>query len=340
MKRYRIGALIAIVVVALMAPQLHAQQKLAQTGFQFLSLSTDARAAAMGDAFTAVNGGSSNMFYNPACIALQTQTIEMSISQMKWIADINYFGGGVIFRPSRGAFGVFGLSFTTVDYGDFLGTMVAENEKGYEDTGTFSPSSMAIGLSYANQLTDRFSIGGTVKWARQDLGSHSVISNPALPREDLTDGSLVSEGYQLDVAAFDFGTYYRTGFKSLAFGMSVRNFSQEVEYETEGFQLPLTFKIGFSIDALDFLPGKPNGHSLLLAVDAAHPRSFPEYFSIGGEYTLLDVLSLRAGYVGSQDEYGLSAGFGVQKFGMGIHYAYSPFSMFNDVNRLTVQVSL
>ncbi len=44
-------------------------QKLAQTGMKFLSVSLDPRASGMGDATTAVFAKSSAMLYNPAIMA-------------------------------------------------------------------------------------------------------------------------------------------------------------------------------------------------------------------------------------------------------------------------------
>ena len=332
--------LVSVITLALSLPAVYAQDKLAQTGFQFLSVGTDAQATAMGEAYTAFGRGAVSMYYNPANMAMMKETLDLNASQMTWIADIKYFSGSVAYRPKRGLYGVFGLSFVSIDYGEFLGTMVATTDAGYEDTGTFSPSAMMMGVSYANQLTDRFSVGGTVKYAYQDLGSHTVAIDPKLGRDETTEDDLRSTAYDLGVMAFDFGTLYRTGFKSLAFGMSVRNFSREIEFEEESFQLPLTFSIGIAFNAFDFLPFQLDDHELNVTVDAAHPRSYPEYISVGGEYSLMRVLALRAGYVGSHDEYGFTAGFGVQKFGIGIHYSYSPFNVFDDVNRVSINVSL
>jgi hypothetical protein len=337
MKRISIAVLVTIVALALGSTASLAQQKLAQTGFQFLSVGTDARATAMGDAFTSVDAGAASLFYNPATLALTERTLNFSVNQMTWIADINYLSGAVCYNPARGRYGTFGLSFVTVDYGDFYGTVVSTSEKGYEDTGMFSVSAMALGLSYAHQLSDRFSVGGQVKYTYQDLGAHTTVANTRILRDEITPDDLIQEDYNRATAAFDFGTFYRTGFKSLAFGMSVRNFSQDIRYEKETFQLPLTFKIGFSMDVLDFLPQMPENHEFLLSVDAAHPRSFPEYISVGGEYKLMQILSLRAGYVGSQSDYGFVAGFGVSKFGVSIDYSYAPFTIFEDVNRISVR---
>lgn len=315
----------------------YSQNKLAQTGFQFLSVSGDARASAMGEAYTTVEGTSSALFYNPACMARVPGTVDLVFSQNKWIADITHFSGSVAVRPFSGKFGVLGLSMQSVDYGEFLGTVVAKNEAGFEDTGTFSPSAFMVGVGYANDLTDRFAVGGQIKYVRQELGSSYIPKDPYQQNPTLDDA--YEKEYAKSAMAFDFGTVYKTGFKSLAFGMTVRNFSKEVKYEREGFQLPLTFKIGFSMNAMDFLPGLARNHSLLLSVDAAHPRDFPEYLNMGAEYMFMNKLALRAGYISQQSDYGLSAGFGVQMFGLAIHYSYQPFTIFDDVNRFSIQLT-
>jgi len=93
------------------------------------------------------------------------------------------------------------------------------------------------------------------------------------------------------------------------------------------------------VDALDFLMDTHENQSLLIVADAAHPRSYPEYISLGGEYLFMDMLALRAGYVSGQDEYGLSMGFGIQQFGFSFDYAYTPFGLFDVVHRITVSFS-
>ncbi len=320
--------------IFLLAPSGYAQKKLAQTGFQFMSVGLDARATSMGEAFTTVDGSSICMFYNPAGLASVNSFIDLSFSTMQWIADIKYSGGTLALNYENGRYGVFGLSFLAVDYGQFEWTRVAENEQGFEDIGELlgnpKPSAFAFGLSYARQLTDRFSVGGQVKYVYQDLGSSFA---PVYTEEDTI---MEKKKYDLDVFAFDFGTIYRTGFRSLVFGMTVRNFSREIKYEKESFQLPLTFKIGISMNAFDFMPVSSEYHKLNVSIDAVHPRSFPEYISIGGEYAFMDMIFLRAGYISSHEEYNMSAGVGFKLFGFGVNYSYTPFDVFDDINRITV----
>jgi hypothetical protein len=306
-------------------------KKIAQTGFQFLSVTSDARAAAIAGAVTSAEIKSSSLFFNPASMANMSQFIDVSISLNQWIADINHNTYSLALSPSSGRYGVFGFSFQSIDYGDVLGTRIDVNEeKGYIDTGTLSPSAFALGFGYARALTDRFSVGGQIKWLRQDLEASLI------PTSDTTT---TSKNYDLSPVAFDFGTLFKTGFKSLAFGMSVRNFSKEIKYEQEGFQLPLVFTIGVSMNLMDFFEQQSFDQSLLLTIDATHYRSHPEQLLVGLDYTVMKLLSLRAGFAANNDEDGVTFGIGIAQFGLMLDYAYTPFGVFDQVQRVTARFS-
>ena len=143
--------------------------------------------------------------------------------------------------------------------------------------------------------------------------------------------------------AFDFGTIYHTGWKSFTFGMSVRNFSQEIKFQTEGFQLPLLFTIGASMNLFDLFLTELRSQSLYLSVDALHPRSYSERLNIGLEYSLMDMLVIRTGYLMNYDERGFSGGIGVQKtvgpLSFAINYAYTPFGVFDNVQRMSLYIA-
>ncbi|NOY78190.1 MAG: PorV/PorQ family protein [Calditrichaeota bacterium] len=337
MKKICFVSLTLLLTLSLVHPNVFAQKKLAQTGFQYLSVQTDARAAAMAGAFTTVEGSSASLFYNPAGLARLSGFMDVSLNQMNWIADIKYMSGSMALNIAHRKYGVLGISFLTVDYGKFLWTRVASNDQGFVDLpdGWAQPSAYMVGLGYGKELTDRFAVGGQVKYAFQNLGQSYV------PVYTENDTILNKKKYSLSTLAFDFGTQYKTGFKSLVFGMSVRNFSKEIKYEKEGFQLPLTFKMGISFNLFEFVPNViPGSNSLLITVDAAHPRSYPEYIEIGGEYTFMNMLILRAGYTSNQDLYGFTTGFGIRKFGLAIDYSYTPYSVFKNINRFSIRFSL
>jgi hypothetical protein len=320
-------------------------QKLAQTGFQFLSVVSDARAAALGEAMTSLQFGSSALFFNPAGMAELGGVIDVSGSTNKWIADIRHTTFSVAVNPFKGDFGVVGMTLQMVDYGEFFGTRVnSASPLGYDDMGKFSLKSYAVGLGYAKQLTDQFSFGAHVRWVHQDLGESLTAENirEYYPGTDSSyrraDSVLVSN--KLSPFVFDLGTQFKTGIKSLVFGMSVRNFSGEVKYATEGFQAPLVFTLGISMDLMDLMRSMFPEQSLYCSIDASHHRDYPEQLKIGLEYRLMDLLSLRVGHATSNNnETGYSYGVGVSKSGFAFDYAYTPYGIFGSVQRMTARFS-
>jgi len=341
----RIGVLSAalLIVCGLMVPAAVGQEKLAQTGFNFLSVGTDARATAMGEAFTTVEGTSTSLFYNPAGLASVASTVDLSLNQMKWIADIKYMSGGVAFAPFGQDFGTFGVSFMTISYGEFHFTQVAPTEQGYQDLeGWPKPFAYVIGLAYGRSLSNQFSVGGQIKYARQDLGQSTVpvyttVVTGGTTRQDTT---YEVRDYAVGTLAFDFGTLFRTGLKSLVFGVAVTNFAQEVKYERESFQLPLTFKIGISMNLLDLVPGVGTDHVFRASIDAVHPRSYAEFLNLGGEYVFLKTVALRVGYITNHEDYDLTAGLGLQYAGIAVDYSFMPHKILNDIHRISVKFAM
>ncbi len=312
------------------------QQKLAQTGMKFLSVGADARAAALAGAVTATEGLASSMFYNPAGMGTMNVTADLTAGRTLWIADINYNVAAVAFRPGDGDWGVFGLSALTVDYGDLLETIPDNSGQGFTDLGTFKPTAYAIGLGYARALNEKFSVGTNIKYVRQWLG------NPF----KTVDGVVQRSDFASKLFAFDLGVLYRTGYKSLAFGMSIRNFSTETKYEKENFQLPLTFRLGVAMNMLDLFDIKKEDQSFILSIDAEHPRDYQEQVHVGAEYTFLQLFALRAGYVSGTVEEGISLGVGAMRIyddesngSVGADYAYTPFGIFSSVHRFSFRFS-
>jgi len=306
------------------------QVKLAQTGFNFLNVTSDARSSAMGEAVNSFSGYSGALFHNPASMAEMPKFFSSNFSVNKWIADIQHISASIIISPFYGDYGVIGLSFQSVDYGEVEGTAVANNEQGYVDTKILKPSAYAIGIGYAKMLNDKFGVGGQIRYAVQSLGE-SVVP----------DGNLTKvKENKAKAIAYDFGTVYKTGFKSLAFGMSVRNFSSEIKFEEEGFQLPLIFTVGISANLFDFVDIGAKNQSLIITLDSTHPRSHPEQLKIGMEYNFMNVFSLRGGYIFGNYEDNVSFGVGISSFGIQFDYAYTPFGVFNNVQRFTARFSL
>jgi hypothetical protein len=326
MKKYAISLTVVLLTTVMIMPAHPAMKKLAQTGLQFLKVDMSARAAAMGGAFMLIGNDANAMFYNPAGIAKMTSNFDFLASQTQWIGDITYSSAGV--AKNFGNVGTFGASASFCNYGDIEGTRVANNDLGYEETGNVDVGAYVIGISYARNLSTKFAVGGQVKWVSQNLGKSLLNTGKT------EDNSVSGLGY-------DFGTIFYPGFKSFRFGMSVRNFSGELKYQKEGFQLPLTFTIGVAMDVLDIMGEHKN--PLLLAVDAIHPRDYSERINIGAEYLFMDMFALRLGYKVNYDEENFTAGVGFKKQVRGselkVDYAYSAMDLFDAVNRFSVGFS-
>ncbi len=341
--RYSHILILFIIFQIVFIASANSQVKLAQTGFGFLDVSLDARATGMGDAVTTTGGVSTSMFYNPAGIASMKSMFEAGFNRMNWIADINYISGSIAYAPFNGDYGVVGLSFIKVNYGSFNFTSIAANDQGFIDLNGYpEPYALAVQLVYGKQLSEEFSVGGRIKFANQNLGNSQIPVYTQVIKDSVltTDTSYAIKDYSLSVLAFDFGTIYKTGLKSLAFGMSISNFSREIAYERENFQLPLTFRFGISMDVIDFFPSMAENNSFVVSIDAVHPRSYSEFINIGGEYTFMKTFSLRVGYVTKQDDYGLTMGLGVSKFGFAFDYSYTPHKIFNNIQRFSLSFSL
>ena len=335
-----ISVLIVIMVLSAFGQEPRQQapetRKRAQVGMKFLSFSVDARAAGLADAITAEDiGSSTSMFYNPASMARLDKTFNVAVGQTQWIVDIDYNFATVAYKPADGKYGVFGLSLLAVDYGNIVETIRADTEQGFEDIGMFSPSALALGFGYAIALSDRFSVGANAKYVREELGKS------ALRRDD--GGSLVREDNTTSTVAFDFGIVYRTGFRSLNFAMTARNFATDLTYAEESFELPLTLRIGFSMDMVDFTRLDKDTHSIMLLLDTERPRDFTEHVKVGVEYTFMNLVSFRGGIAAPRDEQGISLGAGIQKdlgqVAFNLNYAYTDFGVFDNINRFSIQFS-
>lgn len=317
-----------VVVISLTAvDRAEAQlKKVAQTGLQFLKVDMSARAAGMGGAFTMVGEDANAMLYNAAGMT-ETENVDFYVARTDWIAGIAYNGAGV--AKSFGNWGTFGLSVRNSEYGEVVGTRVASNQQGFEETGNLNFGAYAVGLSYARKLSSRFSVGGQVKYAAQHLGSNLLENGESM--ENRVGG-----------LAYDFGTIYYPGLKSFRLGMSIRNFSPQLRYVEQTFELPLTFRIGMAADVLDFFGQIPHS-SFIVSMDALHPRDYTERLHLGAEYAFRDFFALRGGYKMNYDEESFSLGFGVSPEFQGVRlemdYAYSAMGLFSNVNRITLGAS-
>jgi len=174
--------------------------KTGTTAAGFLKIGAGARAVSMGGAFVSLADDASAMYWNPSGI-VQLKRSELLVNRTRWIADIAFTYLGYV-QPIPGV-GTVGLQVTAMTMEDMEVTRY-----GFEEgTGeTFKAGSYALGLTYARALTDRFSIGGTVKYINEYISQSS------------------SSGL-----AMDLGTLFLTPFRDIRFGVSISNFGQKLQ---------------------------------------------------------------------------------------------------------------
>jgi hypothetical protein len=317
-----------ILLLVFVANPVAAQEmkKIAQAGLQFLKIDPAARSASMGGAMTVVDYNSSAMFFNPAGMARMEKQFDISLNTNQWIADIQYnsFGAAYTFE----GIGTFGVNGIFSDYGDIPGAQLADNEQGFIVTDNIDVNAYAVGLSYAVNLSSSFAIGATARYVSQNLGS-SLMNDNSMKKNEVS-------GF-----TFDFGTVFYPGWKSFRFGISVKNFGDELTYERESFETPMTFTFGVAMNIFDLTAMEDQ--TLLLTVDAVHPRDYSERVRIGGEYLLFNMFAFRAGYVTNHDVMGASAGLGffydISGVGLRIDYSYSDTQYFDAVQRISAGFS-
>ncbi len=305
-------------------------KKLGQSTMNFLEVSLLPKATAMGGAFTAVGYGAESIFYNPAGLAMSDRKFDAVLTTVKWIADINYTAGALSWN--MGNMGTVGLNLLTVDYGDIYGTRLlsSTSAQGYEDIGMLdNVGAYAIGLSYSRKISNQFSMGGSVQFVGQNLGSNMM-------------NGTTKDNSQTNVS-FNMGVLYYPGFKSFRFGMSIRNFAPSVKYEEVSAVLPTTFTMGAAMDILDiFMQESSKSSQVLLSIDFLHPNNYTERVNFGAEYSFIELLSIRAGYQFNRDLSGLTAGFGITPTIAGneleFSYAYEDIDLFDSVNRFSIRL--
>jgi len=307
--------------------------KAGQAGFTFLSIPVDARTAAMADAGIGVVGHAAGTMYNPAALAFLDGR-EAYATYVQWIADTNLLVAGVTLNfPGKGTLGI---AFQTYDAGDFNGTTIDANPagNGFTSTGTFTTTNYALSVAYGLKITDRFSVGATAKLIQQDLGSGGVFIG----------GNKSTIDNSKTVLGADLGTYFNTGFRNTVLAMSVRNFSSELVYQRERFELPRNIQLGLLFDLISLMNNTPAPHYLDLAVDLTNPIDFDERVHLGLEYRFQTPGSslgyaLRGGWKTNHDTEDYSLGGGIRfknedGRGIRIDYAFRHFNgdFFDSVN--------
>ncbi len=312
--------------------------KVGTTGGKFLSIPVGARAAGMGGAFVGLADDASAMYWNPAGIARLPQS-EALFTHSEWIADMAFNYGGVVV-PLAGV-GTVGINLTSLSMGD----MERTTEEQPEGTGEFfSAGSFAVGVSFARNLTEWFSIGGSVKYVNEHIWNTSAT----------------------DIAV-DVGTLFTTPFAGLKFGAGISNFGQKLQMRgddllvlkdispnhgnnpnvtanltTDNFDLPLLLRIGLAYEPL-----VSEDQHVTFVIDAVHPNDNSESVSMGTELSgIRNIVAVRAGYMAlgqkdAEEQYTFGGGI---KYNLDnnlvirFDYAFQKFGILDNVHKFALGI--
>jgi long-subunit fatty acid transport protein len=290
-----------------------AQAKVGTTGAQFLELGISARAMGMAEAFAAVSNDVSAIYYNPAGLT-SLQGKEMMFTYVQMPADIG-FGFGGFAMPLEAVGGVIGVGAYDLNSGKMTERTYGNGD--FEGTGRqFSAQDFALAVSYGRYLTDRFSIGLSVKYIGERYHDYS------------------SNGWAADV-----GTSYNTGFRNFKIAMVITNFGPDLKFIEKAYPLPINFKFGGSIDLV-----QSHDNVVTFSAEGSHPSDNLEKYNAGVEYSYKNRFTLRAGSRFNYDEDGLTFGGGLKLpfFGekeLRVDYAYQDFGILTQVHRFSMAIS-
>jgi hypothetical protein len=303
---------------------LYGAENVGTAGGQFLKIPVGPRAVGMGKAYVACGIDGPAVFWNPAGVMRTAGRRNVFASHVIYTADIGLDYASVHWREQN--FG-YALSAGMLKSGAIPRT----TELFAEGTGqSFHADQYFVGLTMARAMTDRLSLGLTVKYLQENL-----------------------DEWETRTLLYDIGLLYYLGVRDLSVGFAVRSlgpdlkpagtpprpgreFESRSEFQSNAAPTEGTFGAAGTWDL-------SQGIDLLTAVDFYHPSDARESFRTGIELGLRRMLYLRVGFETGRSEGGLGAGFGLQlqrkQMLWRIDYGYGDMGSFGGIHHIGVEFS-
>ncbi len=332
--------------------QSYAQKphRVGTTAANFLEIGFGSAGNAMGDAYVSVTNDLSSIYWNPAGLSFMEQSEAQFIYQ-PWIADIKtaFVGVGLVL-PNVGTIS---LGIIHAGYGEMEVTTLQMQD----GTGElFSASDFAFSISYARRLAQWFAFGASGKYISSRIW-HTNANAMAIDLGVIVNTHFFSptgnreDGVNIGMSISNYGTKIKYDGMDLLNPIDILPYEEgnyrdvPGQFKLESWELPLIFRIGFSINPLI-----REQHRLTLAVDALHPNNNNESVNIGAQYKLkipnAGDFYLRGGYKAlfmDDSQYGFSFGGGIvlrmmHNIGLKVDYAYRGVGILGKTHCYTVGV--
>lgn len=278
---------------------------------EFLRLGVSARAAALGEAFSAVVDDASSLFYNPAGMAAVTKNA-LSFTHSPYLADTSCDYGGYVRKLQQG--NAWGVGVQYFGAGD-----IQQTDAAGQDVAVVRPYGLAVTGAYAQPVwtgegVPDFMRGGSIglsmKYVRQQL-----------VRSAWTVG--FGAGFQ--------SRFFEDG--RLRFAAALDNVGGRLRFDQESDPLPVTLRAGALWKAAP---------DIAWSFEALFPRDAPPAAAVGAEYDQ-GWFALRAGLntttLGEVAGFsGVTAGLGFRQEGWSVDYALAPFGVLGLAHRISLSV--
>jgi len=254
------------------------------------------------------------------------------------------------FGRKMGENSAFGITLTSVDFGDIPITTSAQPEG---TGGSFSPNFFHIGVGYSYIYDNKISVGILVRGISESLTNASAFGIALDAGVQYVTGE--DDNFKLGISLRNIGSPMTFSGEGLSYEVdnpgTTTDFPITFDARAESFELPSVLNIGVSYD---FLPTEDIKFRTLANFTA---NSFSrDEVGAGVEFFFKDFVALRAAYkieldAGSQAERdvytGFAAGFSLylpvkklENRKVGIDYAYRATDPFRGTHNFTVRLNL
>lgn len=266
----------------------------------FLQLDADARAVAMGGAYTALATDANALLYNPGALG------RIERRQATFMHSSSFAG----IRQQYAAYASpqgWGANFNYVTTGDVENTSIS-NPNG-TGLGSSALRDLAVGGGYGRAVGGGLSLGAGLKYIRETIADVSG-----------------------QTFAADFGALYEVpAVRGLSLAVAALNVGPAVKFQSASENLPLSFRAGagFVFDAL--------GQKSTASIDAGKGRSGDATAAAGLETVVQKVLPLRIGFASKNSAgVGITAGVGLNLEQLAFSYAFVPYGELGSSHRVSV----
>jgi hypothetical protein len=276
-------------------------------GLSYLKIGVDARAAAMGDAYTAVANDASATYWNPAGLAGSGNN-SLILMHNSWLQEINQEFGAVQFVN-----GIHNLA-VSINMMSVSGIELRDETASEIPIGDTQAINTYLGLAYATEIFDNWQFGLQAKYLYEKYYLYSA------------------DGFALDL-----GIKKANLLQDLSWGLVIQNLGKMSALKEEATKLPLNLRTGVSY----LLPFQLLENRPLMAADINYIMDDVTTLNFGLEVPLVTYADIRLGYVFGRETQSMTAGFGLNYGIFHIAYAFVPYSYdLGNSHRFSLKVDL